>query len=71
MSNVLEMHSREELIQFLQNIIADDKIPDLADKILSYPSGTDFIFVCRQIDPDDPCLGHKQQVLRIFHNEGK
>ena len=65
MNNVLDVHSRVELIKFLQSIITENEISDLADKILSYPSGTNFIFVCRQFDQN---LGHRQQVVRVFHN---
>lgn len=65
MSDVLDIHSRDELIKFLKNIIAENEISELADKILSHPSGTNFIFVCRQFDPN---LGHRQQVIRVFHN---
>ena len=68
MSNTIDIHSREELVEFLQNIIAENEISTLADKILSHPSGTSFIFVCRQYDPN---LGHRQQVVRVFHNSGK
>lgn len=65
MNKVLEIHSRAELERFLCDIIAENEIATLADKILSYPSGTNFIFVCRQYDPD---LGHRQQEVRVFHN---
>ena len=68
MDDILDIHSREELVKFLQNIVAENEINDLVNKILSYPSGTNFIFVCRQFDPDDPGLGHRQQVIRVFHN---
>ena len=68
MNRVLEIHSRVELVKFLRRIIAESEIPALVDKILSHPSGTDFTFVCRQYDPD---LGHRQQTVRVFHNEGK
>lgn len=68
MNKVLEIHSRAELVNFLHSIIAESEISSLADKILSHPSGTDFIFVCRQYDPNDPGLGHRQQVIRVFHS---
>ena len=50
MNKVLEIHSREELVKFLHKII-EEETSTLADKILSYPSGISFIFVCRQYDP--------------------
>ena len=68
MNKILEIHSRVELVNFLHKLIAESEISTLADKILSYPSGTDFTFVCRQFDPD---LGHRQQTVRVFHNEDK
>lgn len=68
MCNVINIETREALMKFLCQIIEKSKIDNLADKIMSYPSGTDFIFVCRQFDPDDPGLGHRQQVIRVFHN---
>lgn len=64
-NNIIDIHSRKELINFLQKIIAKSEISTLADKIMSHPSGTDYIFVCRQYDPH---LGHRQQVIRVFHN---
>lgn len=68
MNKVLEIHSRVELVNFLHNIIAEGEIPALVDKILTHPSGTDFIFVCRQFEPD---FGHRQQAVRVFHNLDK
>ena len=64
MNKVLEIHSREELVKFLHKII-EEETSTLADKILSYPSGISFIFVCRQYDP---VLGHRQQEVCVFHN---
>ena len=70
MSEIIDIHSREELTKFLRSIIDDDsRISNLADEILSQPSGELISFVCRQADdlpPQD--LRHKQQVIRIFHN---
>lgn len=67
MNRELDIHTRGELVKFLQNIVVENEISTLVDKILSHPSGTTFIFVCRQFDRD---LGHRQQVVRVFHNEG-
>lgn len=62
---IKDIHSREELEDFIQKTVGKEAIPELVDKILSHPSGTSFIFVCRQYDPD---LGHRQQSIRVFHN---
>lgn len=62
---IKDIHSREELEDFIQKTVGKEAIPELVEKILSHPSGTSFIFVCRQYDPD---LGHRQQEVRVFHN---
>lgn len=64
-NDIIDIHSREELIDFLRKIFDESRIPDLADKILSLPSGEYVTFVCRQYDPR---LGHRQQAIRVFHN---
>lgn len=38
-NDIIDIHSREELIDFLQKIIDESEIPDIANKILSQPSG--------------------------------
>lgn len=67
---IKDIHSREELEDFIHKTVGKEAIPELVDKILSHPSGTSFIFVCRQYDP---VLGHRQQSIRVFHkpNKGK
>lgn len=65
MDNIKDFHSIEELENFLQSIMDKSKISETLKKILSYPSGTFIIFVCRQ---RDPLLGHRQQSIRVFHN---
>lgn len=65
-SNIKDIHSREELEDFIQKTIGKNAIPDLSEKILSYPSGTIISFVCRQYDP---VLGHRQQAIRVFYNK--
>lgn len=64
-NDIIDIHSREELIDFLQKIIDESEIPDIANKILSQPSGEYVTFFCRQYDPH---LSHRQQVIRVFHN---
>ena len=59
------MDNIKELENFLQSIMDKSKISETLKKILSYPSGTIIIFVCRQ---RDPLLGHRQQSIRVFHN---
>lgn len=66
--NKIRVHGREELVKFLQGIIDERKVNRLAEKLMSYPSGTEFIFVCRQFDPYDQGLGHRQQAIRVFHS---
>lgn len=62
---IKDIHSREELEDFIQKNIGKDAIPTLVEKILSLPSGEIISFVCRQYDP---VLGHRQQSIRVFHN---
>ncbi len=65
-SNIKDIHSREELEDFIQKTIGKEAISELVEKILSLPSGEIISFVCRQYDP---VLGHKQQAIRVFHNK--
>ena len=67
-SKIKDIYSREELDDFIQKTISKDAIPELSEKILSYPSGTIISFVCRQFDP---VLGHRQQAIRVFHKLGQ
>lgn len=62
---VKDIHSREELEDFIQKTVGKEAIPELVEKILSLPSGEIISFVCRQCDP---ILGHRQQAIRVFHN---
>ena len=62
---IKDIHSREELEDFIQKTVGKEAIPELVEKILSLPSGEIISFVCRQYDP---VLGHRQQSIRVFHN---
>ena len=64
-SNIKDIHSREELEDFIQKTVGKEAIPELVEKILSFPSGEIITFVCSQYDP---VLGHRQQSIRVFHN---
>ena len=64
-SPIKDIHSREELEDFIQKIVGKEAIPELVEKILSLPSEKTITFVCRQYDP---VLGHRQQSIRVFHN---
>ena len=65
---IKDIHSREELEDFIQKTVGKDAIPELVEKILSLPSGEIITFVCRQYDP---VLGHRQQSIRVFHKLGE
>ena len=62
---IKDIHSREELEDFIQKTVGKEAIPELVEEILSLPSGEIISFVCRQYDP---VLGHRQQSIRVFHN---
>ena len=66
-SQIKDIHSREELEDFIQKTVGKKAIPELVEKILSFPSGEIITFVCRQYDP---VLGHRQQSIRVFHKLG-
>ena len=62
---IKDIHSREELEDFIQKTVGKEAIPELVEEILSLPSGEIISLVCRQYDP---VLGHRQQSIRVFHN---
>ena len=62
---IKDIHSREELEDFIQKTVGKEAVPELVEEILSLPSGEIISFVCRQYDP---VLGHRQQSIRVFHN---
>ena len=62
---IKDIHSREELEDFIHKTVGKEAIPELVEEILSLPSGEIISFVCRQYDP---VLGHRQQPIRVFHN---
>ena len=62
---IKDIHSREELEDFIQKTVSKEAIPELVEEILSLPSGKIISFVCRQYDT---VLGHRQQSIRVFHN---
>lgn len=62
---IKDIHSREELEDFIQKTVGKEAIPELVEETLSLPSGEIISFVCRQYDP---VLGHRQQSIRVFHN---
>ena len=62
---IKDIHSREELEDFIHKTVGKEAIPELVEEILSLPSGEIISFVCRQYDP---VLGHRQQSIRVFHN---
>ena len=62
---IKDIHSREELEDFIHKTVGKEAIPELVEEILSLPSGEFISFVCRQYDP---VLGHRQQSIRVFRN---
>ena len=62
---IKDIHSREELEDFIQKTVGKEAIPELVEEFLSLPSGEIISFVCRQYDP---VLDHRQQSIRVFHN---
>ena len=63
---IKDIHSREELEDFIHKTVGKEAIPELVEEILSLPSGEIISFVCRQYDP---VLGHRQQAIRVFYNK--
>lgn len=59
---IKDIHSREELEDFIHKTVGKEAIPELVEEILSLPSGEIISFVCRQYDP---VLGHRQQSIRV------
>ena len=47
---IKDIHSREELEDFIQKTVGKEAIPELVEEILSLPSGEIISFVCRQYD---------------------
>lgn len=60
---IKDIHSREELEDFIQKTVGKEAIPELVEEILSLPSGEIISFVCRQYDP---VLGHIDDNQSVF-----
>lgn len=60
---IKDIHSREELEDFIQKTVGKEITQELVEKFLSLPSGEIVSFVCRQYNP---VFGHKQQSIRIL-----
>ena len=59
---IKDIHSREELEDFIHKTVGKEAIPELVEEILSLPSGEIISFVCRQYD-QFLVIGNNQSVF--------